>query len=181
MRIGIELGGKKIEGVALRDDGSEAFRRRVPTPRGDYERTLAAIAALVAEAERATGRRGSVGVGVPGAPAPRTGLMRNANSTWLAGRPLVADLERVLARPVRVANDANCFALSEAADGAGQGAGVVFGAILGTGTGAGIVVDGRVLVGPNALAGEWGHNPLPWPRADELPGQIGRASCRERV
>lgn len=182
MRIGIDLGGTKIEGVALRDDGSEAFRRRVPTPRGDYERTLAAIAALVAEAERATGRRGSVGVGVPGAPAPRTGLMRNANSTWLAGRPLVADLERVLARPVRVANDANCFALSEAADGAGQGAGVVFGAILGTGTGAGIVVDGRVLVGPNALAGEWGHNPLPWPRADELPGPLcycGRRGCVE--
>ncbi len=182
MRIGIDLGGTKIECSALARDGQELFRRRVPTPRGDYDATLAAIAGLVAEAERATRQRGSVGVGVPGAPSPATGRMRNANSTWLTGREIVGDLARLLARPVRVANDANCFALSEATDGAGAGFAVVFGVILGTGTGGGIVVDGRVLTGPNAAAGEWGHVPLPWARDDERPGPpcyCGQRGCVE--
>jgi len=182
VRIGIDLGGTKIEGIALADDGTELFRRRVATPRHDYDGTLAAIVALVRAAEEATARTGTVGVGVPGAPSPVTGLMRNANSTWLTGRPLVADLAARLGRPVRVANDANCFALSEATDGAGAGRGVVFGVIVGTGTGAGIVVDGRVLVGPNAISGEWGHNPLPWPQGDETPGPpcyCGQRGCIE--
>jgi len=182
VRIGIDLGGTKIEALALAPDGAELHRRRVATPRGDYDATLAAIADLVATAERATGRTGTVGVGLPGAPSPATGLLRNANSTWLTGRPIEADLARVLGRPVRVANDANCFALSEATDGAGAGHGVVFGVIVGTGTGGGIVVDGRVLTGPNAAAGEWGHNPLPWPADDERPGPpcyCGRSGCIE--
>ncbi|HET7694741.1 MAG TPA: ROK family protein [Vicinamibacterales bacterium] len=182
MRIGVDLGGTKIEAVALADDGTERFRRRVDTPRGDYQRTIAAIAALVAEVERATGAHGTVGVGMPGSISPATGLVKNANSTWLIGRRLHTDLERALGRPVRVANDANCFALSEAADGGGAGARVVFGVILGTGTGGGIVVDGRVLVGPNAVAGEWGHNALPWPDETEWPGPpcyCGRRGCIE--
>jgi fructokinase len=182
VRIGIDLGGTKIEAVALAPGGREAFRRRVPTPQGDYDATLAAIAALVGDADRATGARGTVGVGVPGIPSRATGLMKNANSTCLIGRPLVADLERLLARPVRVANDANCFALSEASDGAGAGAEVVFGAIVGTGVGAGIVVRGQVLTGVNGVAGEWGHNPLPWPSDDERPGPrcyCGKDGCIE--
>jgi fructokinase len=182
VRIGVDLGGTKIEAVALAADGREAFRRRVPTPQGDYDATIAAIASLVAEAERAAGARGTVGVGVPGIPSRATGLMKNANSTCLIGRPLVADLERALLRPVRVANDANCFALSEAKDGAGAGADVVFGAIVGTGVGAGVVVRGHALSGPNGIAGEWGHNPLPWPTDDERPGPrcyCGRDGCVE--
>jgi fructokinase len=182
VRIGIDLGGTKIECVALGDDGGELFRKRVATPRDDYDGTLAAIASLVRGAEDATGCTGTVGVGVPGAPSPRDGLMRNANSTWLTGRPLVAHLGERLSREVRIANDANCFALSEATDGAGAGHRVVFGVIVGTGTGAGIVVDGRVLVGPHAVAGEWGHNPLPWPRGDESPGSpcyCGQNGCIE--
>lgn len=179
LRIGIDVGGTKIEGVAL-DSGREVGRRRVPTPRGDYEATLAAIASLVGALD--SGAPASVGVGIPGTPSPSTGLIKNANSTWLIGRPLAHDLERVLGRPVRLANDANCFALSEATDGAGAGAGVVFGVILGTGCGGGVVVDGRVLTGPNALAGEWGHNPLPAPRDDERPGPLcycGKQGCLE--
>lgn len=182
MRIGVDLGGTKIEGAALGAGGRVLWRQRVPTPRGDYAATLEAIAGLVEQAERATGQRGSVGVGIPGIPAPATGRVKNANSTWLIGRPLPHDLEARLCRPVRIANDANCFALSEAVDGAGAGARVVFGVIVGTGTGGGVVVDGRVLVGPNGIAGEWGHNPLPWPEAGELPGPAcycGRSGCIE--
>jgi len=176
VRIGIDLGGTKIEAIALAG-GREAFRKRIPTPRGDYEATLGAVAALVREAGE-----GSVGIGIPGALSRITGRVKNANSTWLNGRPLKEDLEKVLKRPVRVANDANCFALSEAVDGAGKGASVVFGVILGTGVGGGIVVDGKVLVGPNAIAGEWGHNPLPSPAPEDLPLRpcyCGRAGCIE--
>ena len=182
MRIGVDVGGTKIEAVALGAGGVEVFRRRVATPRDDYEATLAAIAALVEEAEVGRDRPASVGVGIPGTISPATGLVKNANSTWLNGRPLDRDLARALGRPVRVANDANCFALSEATDGAGRGARVVFGVIIGTGTGGGIVVDGRVLTGPNAIAGEWGHNPLPWAEGSEIPGDAcycGRRGCIE--
>jgi fructokinase len=182
MRIGIDLGGSKIEGIALADDGRELARRRVATPRHDYDATIGAIAALVGDLERETGAHGSVGVGMPGALSPVSGLVKNANSTWLIGRPIDRDLAQALGRPVRCANDANCFALSEATDGAGAGAGVVFGVIVGTGTGAGIVAFGRVLTGPNAIAGEWGHNPLPWPRDDERPGPVcycGKTGCLE--
>ncbi|MCU0764474.1 MAG: ROK family protein [Burkholderiaceae bacterium] len=182
MRIGIDLGGTKIEGIALDDAGTVLVRQRVPTPRGDYAGTVAAIAALVREIEAAAGARGSVGVGIPGALSRLTGRVKNANSTWLNDRPLHGDLEAALGRPVRLANDANCFALSEAVDGAGRGARVVFGVILGTGVGGGIVVDGRLLEGPNAIAGEWGHNPLPLPAGDDLPLRpcwCGRAGCIE--
>ena len=182
MRIGIDLGGTKIECAALDPDGSIIFRRRVDTPRHAYEATLLEISGLVSDCEQKTGRTGTVGIGHPGATSPATGLIKNANSTWLNGRPLREDLERLLGRPLRLANDANCFALSEATDGAAAGARVVFGVILGTGTGGGLVVDGRVLAGPNALAGEWGHNPLPWPRPEELPGPAcycGRRGCIE--
>src|SRR5262245_45109114 len=182
MRIGIDLGGTKIEGIAIDRDGRERLRRRVLPPRGDYERTLAAMAGLVDGIERDTGARGSVGVGIPGTISPATGLVKNANSTWLNGRPLAADLPRLLGRPVRFANDANCFALSEATDGAAAGADVVFGVILGTGTGGGLVVRGRVVTGINAIAGEWGHNPLPAPSGDERPGPAcycGRHGCIE--
>jgi fructokinase len=182
MRIGIDLGGTKIEAVALARDGGEVARRRVPTPREDYDATVAAVAGLVHELEAEAKGTGTVGVGHPGAISPATGLVKNANSTWLNGRPLSVDLERALSRPVRLANDANCFALSEAVDGAGAGAGVVFGVIVGTGTGGGIVVDGRVLAGRHAIAGEWGHDPLPWPAAGEVPGPpcwCGRRGCVE--
>ena len=170
MRIGIDLGGTKIEIIALSDDGMERYRRRVDTPRGSYDGTLAAIVGLVSAAEQAVGEQGSVGIGIPGTISPATGLIKNANSTWLNGRPFHVDLATALKRPVRLANDANCLALSEATDGAAAGAPVVFAVIIGTGTGGGVVVNGRVLVGPNAVAGEWGHNPLPWPGPDELPG-----------
>jgi fructokinase len=182
LRIGIDVGGTKIEAVGLASDGSERFRRRVESPRGSYENTIAAIVALVAETEQTTDQRGTVGLGIPGIVSPATGLVKNANSTWLIGRPLQVDLERALGRPIRLANDANCFALSEASDGAGAGAAVVFGVILGTGTGGGIVVGGEVLRGTNAIAGEWGHNGLPWPDADEWPGPpcyCGKRGCIE--
>ncbi len=182
LHFGIDLGGTKIEIIALDGQGQTLLRRRVPTPRGDYGATLDAIAGLVESAERELGARGTVGVGTPGALSPATGLIKNANSTCLIGHPLDRDLSERLGRPVRVANDANCFALSEATDGAGAGAEVVFGVIIGTGTGAGIVVHGRVLTGPNAIAGEWGHNPLPWAEDDELPGPAcycGRHGCME--
>jgi fructokinase len=182
MRIGVDLGGTKIEAVALDRDGQERGRRRVPTPRGRYGATLAAITTLVEGLERQSGEPARVGIGMPGALSPATGLVKNANSVWLNGRPLRQDLERLLHRPLRFANDANCFALSEARDGAGEGAPVVFGVILGTGTGGGVVVHGRVLGGPNAVAGEWGHNPLPWPRPGEWPGAAcycGRTGCVE--
>ena len=182
MRIGIDLGGTKIEAVVLDASGGIVFRERRATPRGDYDGTIEAIASLVAAAEAAVGVRASVGVGMPGAISPATGLVKNANSTWLNGRPLDRDLSARLERPVRLANDANCFALSEASDGAASGADVVFGVILGTGCGGGVVVHGRVLTGPNAIAGEWGHNPLPWPRPTELPGPecyCGKRGCLE--
>ena len=183
LRLGIDLGGTKIEGIAL-DEGRERARLRMPTPQQDYGATVEAVAALVASLDRACTDRDSttVGVGIPGSVDPATGLVKNANSTWLIGRPLCADLESRLGRPVRIANDANCFAVSEAADGAAAGAEVVFGVIVGTGVGAGIVVDGRVLTGPNAVAGEWGHNPLPWPQPDEWPGPAcycGKTGCIE--
>lgn len=182
LRLGIDLGGTKIEIVALGADGAELARRRVPTPVGDYAGTVAAIVDLVRSVERALDCTGSLGVGIPGTISPATGLVKNANSVCLIGHALDRDLEAALGRPVRLANDANCFALSEASDGAGAGYGTVFGAILGTGTGSGIVVDGRPLVGPNAIAGEWGHNALPWPGPDELPGPLcycGKHGCTE--
>lgn len=182
MRIGIDVGGTKIEAVALGRDHRVLARRRVATPRHDYEATLAAVVALVAEIERETGQRGTVGVGIPGAVSPATGLVKNANSTWLNGRPFAEDLAARLDRPVRLANDANCFILSEATDGAAAGVHVAFGVILGTGTGGGITVDARLLVGRNAIAGEWGHNPMPWPRPGEWPGPpcyCGRTGCIE--
>jgi fructokinase len=182
MRIGIDLGGTKIEGLALAADGLALARHRVPAPRGAYDHSVRAIAGMVAHLEQATGRRGTVGVGIPGAVSPATGLVKNANSTWLIGRPFAEDLSRALHRPVRLANDANCFALSEATDGAAAGAAVVFGVIIGTGTGGGVVVHGRILAGANAIAGEWGHNPLPAPRDHERPGPpcyCGRNGCIE--
>jgi predicted NBD/HSP70 family sugar kinase len=182
MRIGIDLGGTKIEGIVLDDAGAERLRRRVATPQGNYGATVAAVAELVRALEREAGARGTVGVGMPGALSRVTGCVKNANSTCLNGRPLQADLEAALGRAVRLANDANCFALSEAADGAARGARIVFGAILGTGVGGGIVVDGAVLEGANAIAGEWGHNPLPLPTAADRPLRpcyCGRAGCIE--
>ncbi len=182
MRMGIDLGGTKIEAVVLDGEGRERFRQRVPTPRGDYQGILRAIADLVRRAEAAAGEGCTVGIGTPGSLSPATGLMKNSNSTVLNGKPLLADLERVLGREVRLANDANCFALSESSDGAGSGFEVVFGAIIGTGCGAGIVVRGEVLTGPNAIASEWGHNPLPWPRDEERPGPpcyCGKHGCIE--
>jgi fructokinase len=182
MRIGIDLGGTKIEGIAIAPDGAERLRLRIATPRGDYAQTLAAVAGLVHDIERELGVQGKVGVGIPGTISPATGLVKNANSTWLIGQPLGEDLPRLLERPVRFANDANCFALSEATDGAAAGADIVFGVIIGTGTGGGVVVNGRVLTGANAIAGEWGHNPLPGARGGESPGPpcyCGRSGCIE--
>ena len=175
LRIGVDLGGTKIEAIVL-DGGREVFRKRIPAPRGDYGATLTAIRILL------EGLEGTVGIGIPGALSRATGLVKNANSTWLIGKPLKEDLEKALGREVRIANDANCFALSEAVDGAGKGADVVFGVILGTGVGGGIVVRGQVLTGPNAIAGEWGHNPLPLPRESDLPlpsCYCGRKGCIE--
>jgi fructokinase len=181
-RFGIDLGGTKTEIVGLDDAGREVLRRRVPTPRDDYQGTLNMIATLVRDAETELGHRGSIGIGTPGSVSPSTGLLRGSNSVCLNGKPIKADLEALLGREIRIANDANCFALSEASDGAGRDAGVVFGAILGTGVGSGVVVRGSVLSGPNAIAGEWGHNPLPWPDDDERPGPpcfCGQHGCIE--
>ncbi|MBF0162103.1 MAG: ROK family protein [Magnetococcales bacterium] len=185
MRIGIDLGGTKIEGVLLDDDGQIRHRRRLPTPQGHYEATLQRTAELVHLLEShpaVQGKTLTVGVGIPGALSRESGLVKNANSVCLIGRDLAGDLSRLLSRPVRLANDADCFALSEATDGAASGHAIVFGVILGTGVGGGIVVDGRLLQGANAIAGEWGHNPLPWPQADEWPGlpcYCGRSGCIE--
>ena len=181
-RLGIDLGGTKIAGVVLFDDGGELARARVPTPRGDYAATLEAVAALVARLEAQAGASCSVGVGMPGSVSPATGLVRNANSHWLNGRPFADDLVRRLGRPVRVANDADCLAVSEAVDGAGAGARVVWAVILGTGVGSGIAIDGRAHGGRNGIAGEWGHGPLPGARDDERPGPAcycGRLGCVE--
>jgi fructokinase len=175
LRIGIDVGGTKIEGAVIDESGTVQLRRRISSPAGDYLATIAAIVAIIGDIERDLGVTASVGIGIPGAISPATGLVKNANSTWLIGRPLQRDLETALARPVRLANDANCFALSEATDGAG--AGTVFGVILGTGVGGGIAV-----IGANAIAGEWGHNSLPWPGPDEMPGPAcwcGRSGCIE--
>ncbi|MFL5296171.1 MAG: ROK family protein [Phenylobacterium sp.] len=182
IRIGVDFGGTKIEAAALDADGRFQARVRAPSP-GNYQASLETVRELVSAAEREAGVSGArVGVGIPGSPSPADGLIRNANTTHLNGKPLWADLEQVMGRPVRLANDANCFALSEATDGAGAGSGVVFGVILGTGCGAGLVVDGRLVDGRNAIAGEWGHTPLPWPTPDELPGPscfCGRRGCLE--
>lgn len=182
MRIGIDLGGTKIEGIALNDDGQELFRRRVDTPQHDYAATLDAVSELVNEIESATQQSGSIGIGIPGTISPTTSLVKNANSTWLIGKPLDKDLETRLGKQVRVANDANCFVISEATDGAGQDAEIVFGVIIGTGTGGGIAINRHLVVGCNAIGGEWGHNPLPWPDSSELPGTdcfCGKQGCIE--
>ena len=169
MRIGVDLGGTKIELLALAENGQELWRQRTPTPSGDYERTIRAIVGLVQEAEQRLNQRGSVGIGIPGTISPATGLVKNSNSLCLIGHALDKDIEQALGRPVRTANDADCFALSEATDGAGAGGHSVFGVILGTGVGGGLVYRKRLIQGANAIAGEWGHNPLPWPRIWELP------------
>lgn len=182
LRIGIDLGGTKTEIIVLGDDGSALLRRRLPSPRDDYRATLHHIATLVQQAERDVGQPCTVGIGTPGSISPATGLLRNSNSVWLNGQPLARDLSAHLRREVRLENDANCFALSEATDGAAAGMANVFGVILGTGVGGGIVIEGKVLAGGNRNAGEWGHNPLPWPTADELPGPqcyCGRRGCIE--
>jgi fructokinase len=185
IRIGIDLGGTKTEIIVLDGEGRELLRRRALTPRDDYAATLAGVVALVDSAERELALvpgHASVGIGTPGSVSRVTGLLRGSNSIALNGKPIVDDLEQRLGRPLRIGNDANCFALSEATDGSGQGAAVVFGVILGTGVGGGIVVNGRVLDGVNRIAGEWGHNPLPWPRDDERPGPAcfcGHNGCIE--
>jgi fructokinase len=182
LRFGVDLGGTKIEVLVLDDDGRQLLRQRAATPRGDYAGTLRAVTALVDAAEAALNCTGRVGICTPGAISPRTGLLKNSNSVCLNGRPLLQDLQQCLGREVRIANDADCFALSEARDGAARGAAGVFGVIVGTGTGGGFVFNGRLLSGPNAIAGEWGHNPLPWPGCDELPGPscyCGKEGCIE--
>jgi fructokinase len=181
-RIGIDLGGTKIEAIALSASGVILARRRVATPSGNYELTVRAIVDLVSAIEKELGASGTVGIGTPGAISPVTGFIKNANSTVLIGQPLNKDLGSALNREVRLSNDANCFALSEAVDGAGAGADIVFGVIIGTGTGGGIAVRGTILTGLNGIAGEWGHNPIPWPRQEELPGPpcyCGRKGCLE--
>ena len=182
LRIGIDLGGTKIESIALDGKGAAVARKRIATPQGNYAATVETVAQLVRETEARCGTKGTVGVGMPGAMSLATGLIKNANSTCLIGHDLKGDLEKALGREVRLSNDANCFALSESVDGAGRGAHVVFGVILGTGVGGGIVVGGEVLAGANAIAGEWGHNPLPLPRAEDLPlpdCYCGRKGCIE--
>ena len=181
-RLGIDRGGTKIAAVVLDAGGRVLWERRVATPRGDYDASIEAIAGLVAGGLEATAAPATIGIGMPGIISPATGLVKNANSTWLIGRPLHQDLERRLGQPVRLANDANCLAVSEAVDGAAGGARVVFAIILGTGVGGGLAIDGRVIDGVNAIAGEWGHNPLPWPDAGELPGPpcyCGKPGCIE--
>jgi fructokinase len=182
LALGIDLGGTKIEIIALDPSGRVLLRRRRASPRDSYQATLEAVRRLVADAEAELGARATVGFGTPGAISPATGLMKNSNSTWLNGRPLDRDLAETLGRPIAIANDADCFALSEATDGAAAGASSVFGVIIGTGVGGGLVIDGRALAGPNAIAGEWGHNPLPWPQPSELPGPCcycGLRGCLE--
>ncbi|MDB5925746.1 MAG: hypothetical protein JWN13_4682 [Betaproteobacteria bacterium] len=182
IRIGIDLGGTKTEIIALDERRTELLRRREPTPPDDYQATLDLVVRLVRESEIELGKRGSIGIGTPGARSPATGRMRNSNSTCLNGRTIKEDIEGLLGREVRVANDANCFALSEAADGAARNAEIAFGVILGTGVGGAVVIHGHIIEGVNAIAGEWGHNALPWPNADELPGPAcycGKRGCIE--
>lgn len=182
MRIGIDLGGTKIEGIALDDTGNEIYRKRTDAPQAVYQNTVNAIVNLVNEIEKKIQNTATVGIGIPGTISPKTGLVKNANSTWLIGQPLHTDLEAVLKREVRIENDANCFVVSEATDGAAQNAEIVFGVIIGTGTGGGIFIRGQSIIGANAIAGEWGHNPLPWPTQNELPGRecyCGKQGCIE--
>ena len=182
MRIGIDLGGTKIEGIALDSAGKIVARRRIDAPKGRYQNTIDAVKNVVTTLESEAGGTGPVGVGIPGTVSHDTGLVKNANSVWLIGQPFDRDLQKALDRPVRVSNDANCFALSEAVDGAARGSAVVFGVILGTGVGGGLVVNGRLVDGPNGITGEWGHNPLPWPRDEERPGPAcycGKPGCIE--
>lgn len=185
MRIGIDLGGTKTEVIALDDAGEQRFRHRLPTPREDYQQTIETIATLVDMAEQATGQTGSVGIGIPGSLSPYTGVVKNANSTWLNGQPFDSDVSRRLKREVRLANDANCLVVSEAVDGAAAGAQTVFAVIIGTGCGAGVALNGRAHIGGNGTAGEWGHNPLPWMDDDELryreeiPCYCGKQGCIE--
>jgi fructokinase len=182
MRIGIDLGGTKIEAICLAADGTELARQRVVSPQGDYAATIQTIVELVANIEQETAQSGSIGIGIPGTISPSSGLVKNANSTWLIGKPLDQDLTAALGRSVRLANDANCFTLSEATDGAAKGIELVFGVILGTGVGGGIVINGEIISGPNSVAGEWGHNPLPWMTDDERPGPdcyCGQSGCIE--
>lgn len=182
VRIGVDLGGTKIEAVAFARDGAVLWRKRVPTPAKNYDAVIASVAELIEEAERELGVRASVGIGTPGSVSPATGLLRNSNAVSLIGQPFDRDLAARLQREVRIANDANCFVLSEAIDGAARDKRVVFGIILGTGAGGGIVIDRQVLVGRHAITGEWGHNPLPWPKPDELPGPLcycGKHGCIE--
>ncbi|ENO8591060.1 fructokinase [Salmonella enterica subsp. enterica serovar Montevideo] len=185
MRIGIDLGGTKTEVIALDDAGEQRFRHRLPTPREDYQQTIETIATLVDMTEQATGQTGSVGIGIPGSLSPYTGVVKNANSTWLNGQPFDSDVSRRLKREVRLANDANCLAVSEAVDGAAAGAQTVFAVIIGTGCGAGVALNGRAHIGGNGTAGEWGHNPLPWMDDDELryreeiPCYCGKQGCIE--
>lgn len=182
MRIGIDVGGTKIEGLAINNEGQELARQRVDTPKNDYWGTIEAVAGLVQHLEAVTGLTGSVGAGIPGSISAKTGLVKNANSTWLNGKPLDKDLMAAVGREVRVSNDANCFAVSEATDGAAAGKHVVFGVILGTGCGGGVAIDGRVHAGQNGVGGEWGHNPLPWATVEEYPGPVcycGKKGCME--
>ncbi|MDG6772742.1 ROK family protein [Thiomicrorhabdus sp. ZW0627] len=181
MRLGVDLGGTKIEIIALDEAGESLYRKRVDTPKGDYAATLNAIVGLVKGAETELGQKGSLGIGIPGAVSRKTGRIKNANSTWLIGQDLSGDLQQRLDREIRLANDANCFALSEATDGAGKGAEVVFGVIIGTGCGGGVVVNGRIINGINSIGGEWGHNPLPWASADDVQMDCycGLKGCNE--
>lgn len=182
MRIGIDVGGTKIEGIALDENGNELLRQRIDTPRDDYAKTLTAITDVVHHLEQQTQQMGSVGIGIPGAISPSTGLVKNANSTWLIGQPMLQDMQTRLQRAVRIANDANCFVVSEATDGAGADGDIVFGVIVGTGTGGGICINKQAITGTNAIAGEWGHNPLPWPQDNERPGAAcycGQHGCIE--
>lgn len=182
MRIGVDLGGTKIEAIVLDDNGAECFRKRVSAPQGDYKKSLQAIVNLVHEVESKSKTTCSIGIGIPGTLSPKTELVKNANSTWLIGQPLKTDLESLLHRKVRIQNDANCFVVSEATDGAAKDAETVFGVIIGTGTGGGLYIRGQSLIGANAIAGEWGHNPLPWPTEKEYPGKecyCGQLGCIE--
>jgi fructokinase len=182
LRIGVDVGGSKIEAIALDYNGQVLGRNRIPTPVGNYDGTVRAICDLVLGLEQNVDHQATVGIGIPGTISPATGTVKNANSTWLIGKAFGQDLNAALDRPVRLANDADCFAMSEAVDGAGEGTYVVFGAIAGTGVGGGLVIGGQVLTGPNGIAGEWGHNPLPWPLDKELPGRLcycGKAGCIE--
>ena len=179
LQIGIDLGGTKIASLVLDQTGKILHKQRIKTPQGDYQATLKAIVDLIIQAEKVIGQQGTIGIGVPGSLSPKTGLMRNANSTCLNGMPLKMDLEHLLKRSINIANDANCFVLSEATDGAAKEAKTIFGVIIGTGTGAGIVIDGQLLSGHNGIAGEWGHNPLPWITADEI-NQAHRCWCGQR-